>query len=246
MVVRMKTILETCQICGEPTLYSIDGYDIYCDCECQRKERVRLKLAKYKKLSITDRESGNNTFENCEIVNETDAKYLDKFQKYSQRFNKALSENIGILMCGLPGTGKTYYANCIANAVQEKGYTVLSFNLSGYLRKIKDDYGKQKDSVSEEEKLLLAVKEADLLIIDDLGSEKLSEWGMEKIYNLLDERYKVSKPLIITTNLSKTGLEEHLMINNSNKLLDRIMGVTKPFTFNWESRRKVKESDIWD
>ncbi|WP_369798242.1 ATP-binding protein [Cetobacterium sp. ZWU0022] len=211
-----------------------------------RRDRIKLKISRYKKLSIIDRDSGSNIFEKAKIVCDKENDFIEKFKKYSERFKKALESNIGILMSGFPGTGKTFYANCIANDIQERGYTVLSFNLSGYLRKIQEDYANKRDFISEEEKLLQAVKEVDLLVIDDLGSEKLSDWGMEKVYNLIDERYKANKPIIITTNLDKGGLEEHLMINGADKLLDRIRAITTPFIFDWDSRRKRKETDIWD
>ena len=242
----MRTNIENCKVCGEPIFYQEGIYDVYSDCSCMRKERIRLKISKYKKLSIIDRDFGSNVFEKAQTVCSKENDFIEKFKKYSERFKKALESNIGILMSGLPGTGKTFYANCIANEIQSKGYTVLSFNLSGYLRKIQEDYSNKRDFVSEEEKLLHAVKEVDLLVIDDLGSEKLSDWGMEKVYNLIDERYKANKPIIITTNLDKDGLEEHLMLNGSDKLLDRIRAITTPFIFDWDSRRKRKETDIWD
>lgn len=245
-MVKMRTNIENCKVCGEPIFYQEGIYDIYPDCSCMGKERIRLKISKYKKLSIIDRDFGNNIFANAQTICDKESEFIRKFKKYSEKFKKALEGNIGILMSGLPGTGKTFYANCIANEIQTKGYTVLSFNLSGYLRKIQEDYSNKRDFVSEEEKLLQAVKESDLLIIDDLGSEKLSDWGMEKIYNLIDERYKANKPVIITTNLDKDGLEEHLMLNGSDKLLDRIRAITTPFIFDWDSRRKIKETDIWD
>lgn len=242
----MKTNIENCEVCGEPIFYQEGIYDIYPDCSCMRKERTRLKISKYKKLSIIDRDFESNIFEKAQTVCEKENDFIEKFKKYSERFKKALETNIGILMSGLPGTGKTFYANCIANEVQIKGYTVLSFNLSGYLRKIQEDYNGKRELFSEEEKLLQAVKEVDLLVIDDIGSEKLSDWGIEKVYNLMNERYKVNKPIIITTNLDKEGLEEHLMLNGSDKLLDRIRAITTPFIFDWNSRRKKKETDIWD
>ncbi|MGL5716163.1 MAG: ATP-binding protein [Cetobacterium sp.] len=242
----MKKNIQYCDKCGEIIFYIEDKYEVYADCACVRRERIALKVAKYKKLSITDREAGNNRFENSNTVNDKEKEFVEKFKKYSQKFKKALEENVGILMTGLPGTGKTFYANCIANEIQEKGYTVLSFNLSGYLRKIQEDFNNKKDFVSEEEKLLYATREVDLLVIDDLGSEKLSEWGMEKIYNLIDERYKARKPIIITTNMNKNTLEDHLLVNGSDKLLDRIKSMTTPFIFDWESRRKPRQSDIWE
>ena len=71
------------------------------------------------------------------------------------------------------------YKMCIRDSyLTEHGYTVLSFNLAGYLRTIKDNF-------QIETQLLEAAKEADMLFIDDLGSEKISDdWGKEKINSL--------------------------------------------------------------
>ena len=241
----MREILITCPKCGEPQLFREGKYDIAVDCTCEKQARVTRKLSKFKNMSITARNNSSDIFKNADYTVPADQKILAKMQKYADNFHKAQADNVGLLLTGTPGTGKTFYANCISNFIQEKGYSVLSFNLSGYLRKIQEGYDKKE--VSAEDKLLQAVKEVDLLFIDDLGSEKLSEWGIEKVYNLIDERYRAKKPIIITTNLDKRGLEHQLDLNGSDKLLDRIAEMTVPFIFDWESRRKQKKNtDLWN
>lgn len=235
---------EICSICGEAKLIQDGIYELHVDCKCDRDERTKLRLKRFTNLSITTRENGDNTFENAVCRNRQDEDMFSKFVSYTSKFKKAKEENVGILISGNVGTGKTFYVNCIANGVQSQGNTVLSFNLSGYLRKIQDQF--IGSGVNEEERLLMAVREVDLLIIDDLGSEKLTEWGIEKVYNLIDERYRAKKPILITTNLnSKSELDNHLDMNGSNKIVDRITAMTHPIRLTGESRRKKPQSDIF-
>ena len=142
------------------------------------------------------------------------------------------------------GTGKTFLANCICNFLIDKGYSVLSFKLADYLRTLREDFEKK---TSIEGRMLEAIKEADMLFIDDLGSEKVSEeWGKEKVYSLIDTRYSAAKPILITTNLTSIELIEFLKYKNTDKILDRINEMVKPFYFTWESKRGVKSKSFWE
>lgn len=247
---KTNKVNEYCSVCKEPTMIIETGnngieYEVYRDCECVRNERTRLKINKFKNLWITSKENKSSFFGNVIHRTKDDEIVYNKLLKYSACFNKALEENIGIMLTGPIGTGKTFYASCIANAIQDElNKTVLSFNLSGYLRKIQDQFA--GSGINEEARLLQAVKEVDLLIIDDLGSERLTEWGIEKVYNLIDERYRAKKPIIITTNMNKLELEEHLELNGTNKILDRIISMTHPIALTGESRRKKNFTSIFD
>jgi DNA replication protein DnaC len=237
-------ILKTCEICGEPVLVKDGIYEMMADCKCIRTERIKARIKKFNNLSINDRNNSTDIFSNVTHTAKEEEEIISKMKTYSERFAKAKEDNVGLLLMGKPGTGKTFLGNCITNEIESKGYSVLSFNLSGYLRKIQESYN-GKD-VSNEDVLLDAAKNADLLYIDDLGSEKLTEWGKEKVYNLIDTRYRANKPILITTNLDRIGLEQQLSLNGSDKLLDRLIGMTKPFVFNWSSRRRQKKvTDLW-
>ena len=85
----------------------------------------------------------------------------------------------------------------------------------------------------------------DLIILDDVGNERLTEWSMEHLYNLFNFIYTNKKPLIINTNLSLFELEEFLTIKKSNKLTDRISELCKIFHFDWESRRSELNKEIF-
>lgn len=230
-------VLLKCEKCGGVRLYrDDDGIDKGVFCECEQKDRIERKIRKYRNMSITDRNNSQDIFENAKTGNKAEEDIYIKFKKYAENFHTAKQDNIGLMFVGGAGTGKTYVANCISNKVMEKGYSVLSFNLSRYLMAIRENF-------PEEEKLLNAVKTADLLFIDDVGSEKLTDWGLEKVFNLIDMRYRANLPIMITTNLKISDLKKHLNFNESDKIVDRMVEMTKVFQFDWESKRKQKNKN---
>ena len=116
--------------------------------------------------------------------------------------------------------------------------------MSGYLRTIQDSFGKNDMT---ETNLLSAVRDADLLFIDDLGSEKLSEeWGKSKLFALIDERYRAGKPILITTNLSLSVLDETLKFNKVDKITDRIYEMVRIIPFTWGSKRRKTKKQYWE
>lgn len=235
-------VLAKCEKCGEPTLLEFsEGRTRFNECSCQKEARIKAKIEKFKELSITSRNSGRDNFKNAILGdNKAENELYRKIKNYVKGFDKVLEINDGLLFRGGCGTGKTFLANCICNYLIEHGYTVLSFNLAGYLRTIKDNF-------QIETQLLDAVKEADMLFIDDLGSEKISdEWGKEKINSLIDVRYNAEKPMIITTNLSAEEMIDFLKFKGINKISDRLNEMLKEFKFTWQTKRKPKSKSFWE
>lgn len=234
------TILQRCKTCNEPILILKNGYEFSVDCECMRKYRQLQRLKKFSDMSITDRDSGNDIFQNASFSNDEEKRVYELAKKYCDSFEKALINGKGLLFSGTCGTGKTFLANCICNELKEKGYGILSFSMSSYFNKI-------RKSVDDEEKLKEAIKTADLLFIDDLGSEQINRkdgalWGEEKLFNLFDIRYRAKKPILITTNLNSEQLKEHIKINGTDKIFSRLNEmISRAFVFNFEDKRKNKE-----
>lgn len=239
-------IILKCQKCGETIAYKAsNGYEYGRDCKCLRETRKKAKVNKFKNLSITDRNFGSDIFKNAVVgENKAEVELYKKIKKYVLGFNQVLKINDGLLFKGNCGTGKTFLANCICNFLIDKGYAVLSFKLADYLRVLREDFEKK---AGLEGKLLEAIKEADLLFIDDLGSEKVSEdWGKEKIYSLIDTRYGARKPILITTNLNAQEMLDFLRYKGTDKILDRINEMVKPYDFTWETKRKTKPKAFWE
>lgn len=221
--------VKRCTVCGEIDSVFIDDEDTFFRI---KDHTICHRIRKYEKLSIFDKESKNNTFSSATQKNKKESEYVRSFIKYCDNFLKAKEDGVGLLLLGNAGTGKTFYSSCIANELKSKGFTVLSFNLTKYLNELRNF----EDS-STEKNLMQAIKEVDFMVVDDVGNEKLTDWGKEKMFGLFNEIYLHKKSCIITTNLDKKQLEHHFLINDSNKIVDRIMELCKPFIFDWESRR---------
>lgn len=233
--------IKRCSICNEIYSVYVDEEDTF----YRIKDHANCyKIKKYESLSIFDKESINNTFENATIENEKEKEYIQRFKKYCDIFQEIKEKGLGILMCGNAGTGKTFYSNCISNELKSKGFAVLSFNLTKYLNELRNF----KEGETEKN-IIEAIKSVDCVIIDDIGNEKLTDWGIEKMFSLFNEIYLNKKSCILSTNLSKNQLEEHFKILDSKKITDRLSELCRPFIFDWESRRtkigKEKSKDLF-
>ena len=230
-------VLKRCEKCGEIIDYIHEGYTMTRDCACMRSYRVQARLKRFQDLSIADRNSKSDIFSNSKkITNAEERAIYEELYNYANNFN--ISKK-GYIFSGGVGTGKTFLANCVCNQLSEKGFSVLSFSLGAYFNKI-------RFSTDEEEKLIQAVKDVDLLFIDDLGSEYINRengkmWGEEKLFRLFDERYRTGKPILITTNLDAGEIKEHLKVKGVDKIYDRLKSECKYREFSWESKREVLE-----
>ena len=99
------------------------------------------------------------------------------------------------------GTGKTFVAGCIANYLLQQRISVLITSLS----KIINDL--QGFSIQDKNDYLESLNRFKLLILDDLGAERQSDFALEQVFNVIDSRYKNGQPIIITTNLTLTEIK---------------------------------------
>jgi len=111
-----------------------------------------------------------------------------------------------LTLIGKPGTGKTHLAQSIAWQWLERGRTVFYNHVVELLDKMRDSYR------FDDYKPILTdfAKNAALLILDDLGSEKLTEWAGQELDFIVDHRYEHQKPLIVTSNLAITQLPDRI------------------------------------
>jgi len=120
-----------------------------------------------------------------------------------------LAEGRGLWLFGDTGTGKTTLAMLISKAALEAGRTVAIYSLPKLLAQIRRTYDSEPggDSYLSFFERLTSV---DLLHIDDLGAEKRSDWVLEQLYALVNERYETERSMLITTNLPHDELEEQI------------------------------------
>ena len=114
-------------------------------------------------------------------------------------------------MVGNNGVGKTHLACSIANELIKNGIPIIYGTLINLLAELRNSY--DSDNNISEMEIIKLYEKVDLLIIDDLGKEKPSEWGLEKLFTIINSRYENNLPVIITTNYNQNSLAERLSLN---------------------------------
>ena len=154
---------------------------------------------------------------------------ISKAKTYADKWSDMLLKNIGLLLWGEVGTGKTYFAACIANALVENCVSVKMTNFSTILNDL--FYANDKNQYVDR------LNNHSLLIIDDLGIERDTEYALEQVYNIIDARYKSNKPLIVTTNLTITEIKNPIDTTHKriyDRVLEMCVPILMPFCFKAE------------
>lgn len=114
------------------------------------------------------------------------------------------SEKCGLIICGEYGTGKTHLAASIANEMINRGIPVLFDTYGGHLEKLKAEFNGNSTP-----RYLNLMRNVDMLILDDVGKEKQTEWSESMMFDIINHRYENMKPTIITSNFSSRELERY-------------------------------------
>jgi DNA replication protein DnaC len=211
-------------------------------CECRKKaiereeqlERERKEMeavAALKKQSLMDDRLADANFENFQQTKQN-SRHLRLCRRYAECFNEMMEKNQGLLFYGGVGTGKTYAAACIANYLLSRRRSVVMTSFVKLLESMMNF--KEDDSV-----LISRLNRAKLLIIDDLGAERSTDFALEKVYNIVDSRYRAKLPVILTTNLSMDELMQATDIRYT-RIYDRIFEMCYPLEFVGRSWRKTE------
>ena len=131
-------------------------------------------------------------------------------KEYSEKLANSV-ERKGLILVGNNGVGKTHLACSIANELIKNGIPIIYGTLINLLAELKNTY--DVDNNISEMKIIKLYEKVDLLIIDDLGKEKPSEWGLEKLFTIINSRYENNLPVIITTNYDQNSLINRISIN---------------------------------
>ena len=128
----------------------------------------------------------------------------DSCKEYAET-DAAISQGIGLLLWGKQGVGKTHLAAAMSNVLVDRGIMVLFDTYVNHLNKLKQEFNS-----NSERRYLDRIKKVPVLVIDDIGKEKQTEWSQSVLFDVINYRYEHRLPVIITTNLSLTQLEGYL------------------------------------
>jgi len=157
---------------------------------------------------------------------------VNQVKAFVDDLDARLQEGRGLWLFGDTGTGKTTLAMLISKAALEAGKTVAIYSLPKLLARIRRTYDSEPggDSYLSFFERLTSV---DLLHIDDLGAEKRSDWVLEQLYALVNERYEAQRSILITTNLPHPELEEQI----GSRTVSRLTQICDEVEVRGEDRR---------
>lgn len=214
-----------------------------CKCEAEKrdKEEAERKQAdfgrKIKDLRRTGFPESNMqewTFENDDMTN---SRVTNAMKKYVENFDEMKKQGKGLLLYGNVGTGKTYAACEVANALIDKGYPVLVTNFARIINTLQSTFEKQE--------YIDSFNRFSLIVIDDLSAERDTSFAKEQVFNVIDARYRAGLPMIITTNLSIDKIKKPDDIENG-RIYDRILERCFPIEVSGQSRRRKAIRESYD
>jgi DNA replication protein DnaC len=142
---------------------------------------------------------------------------------------------------GDTGTGKTTLAMLVSKEALKLDQTVAIYSMPSLLTRIRATYGAEAGEESYAE-FFERLCEVDLLHIDDLGAEKQTEWVLEQLYALVNERYERQKSIVVTTNLSQDQLEQQIGPRTVSRLI-QMCGENQIPLFGEDARQKPQLRD---
>lgn len=216
-----------------------------CMCKCEAAKRAaeeeeyqrrkfEERVKEMRRIGFPESEMRNWTFSNDDLTNEQITKAA---QKYVDNFSEFRKSGKGLLLYGNTGTGKTYTACEIANALIDKGYPVLVTNFARILNTLQGTFEKQE--------YIDDFNNFQLLVIDDLGIERDTAYAKEQVFNIIDSRYRSGLPMIITTNLTMDKIKNPEDIEN-RRIYDRILERCFPIEVGGSSRRRKAVRDDYE
>ncbi len=215
---------------------------VMCECEKEqeRKEKAAKqaeedmeKIRKLKSASLMDAHFADSTFENFQQT-KYNGRNLTLCRRYAQKFDVMLEKNQGLLFWGPVGTGKSFAAACIANYLLERKIPVMMTSFVKLLEAVQ--FGRENES-----DIIRMLNRAKLVIFDDLGAERSTDYAIERVYNIVDSRYRSGLPMILTTNLTIEEMKREEYIRYT-RIYDRVFETCYPMQFSGPSLRKKEAS----
>ena len=211
-----------CGVCHEPkealwengeAIFGSDRHPRPCRCERERQANEEQKLREiHHRLRVA--ELRRNCFAYPAMYSWTFAnasiqtERLAQCRHYVENWSTVSTQNAGLLFWGDVGTGKTYLAACINHGFEDR------------------------------EAYIHLLCSCPLLILDDLGMERDTKFGLETVYDVIDGRYLSGKPLIVTTNLTLRELQKETDLDK-RRIYDRVLTMTTPLFFGRENLRSA-------
>ncbi len=238
----IKTI-SNCEVCGETNVAEIDFLGtpkiVNVACKCRQAERTALefqeKLDNTKYLNKKYNRILGFEMSKLNTLNLRANKYADNFHR---NFTKNIERCNGqwFYLYGVAGNGKTTTLMRLSQFINDNGEEYIFTSVDKIFMKIKDSFS--SETITEQWIINRLVK-CKYLMLDDVGVERITDWGGQIIYSIFNEKYNNGTCIIMTSNLDKSRLVEYIStFDKENRIIDRLKEKTTFVKFEGESFRK--------
>ena len=214
-------------------------HPVMCQCAAEKRDREEAERREYERMSymtmlrseaFRDIPAAGWRFDHAVVTPQ-----LAKAKEYAANWDSFKQDGIGLLLFGDVGTGKSYAAGCIANALIDRMESVLFVGMSDVVNRMQGNFGSDRDHYMK------SLMRPDLLILDDLGAERNTSFGKERVFDVVDKRLLTGKPMIVTTNIPLSVMKQAVNLDD-RRIYDRILEVCVPIRFDGENFRRGNAS----
>ena len=227
-----------CSVCNRAVQTKIKVFEkeklVRCVCDCIIRKREaeseyqrQQVIESRRNVCFSESNMAKWTFKNDDGHNQ---KMTDVMQNYAKNFTDFKKDGKGLLLHGTVGTGKTYFAACIANSLIDEGFKVVMTNFARLTNQLQGMFAGRQEFIDD-------FNNYSLLIIDDLGAERNSDYMKEIVFNIIDARYRSGLPFIITSNLTMDEIKNP-QDRGYARIYDRILERCFPVEVSGTSRRR--------
>ena len=194
-----------CPKCGgDGFLLDASGDAVACSCREMRLRRARS----LDHSSVIPRKYRGVSFDRAPVPS-LSVDVVRPVRNFVNRIEKHVADGRGLWFEGDIGTGKTTLAMLVSKAALDAGFSVSIYSVPHLLARIRDTYDRDPGERSYLEFFDQLVK-VDLLHLEDLGSERRTDWVLEQLYSLINERYEEQRSILVTTNVKVENLEQQI------------------------------------
>ena len=226
-----RTIWTKCPACEDEVRSQREAAE-----EAARMARRREHLAELLQATAIPARFIGRTFECFAAPTSAHQHALAVCRDYAEQFDDFARRGHGLILSGLPGTGKSHLAASILQALIQRRQ-VRYPTCMDMIRAIRETW--RRDSERTESQVLGALQRLDLLVIDELGMQYGTEGEQTILFDVLDRRYRDVRPTIVLTNQDQRGLREFV----GDRTFDRLVEVSRWVPFDWPSYRPQARRD---